>query len=142
MVAYKGNPHNSPFLYDPHISSAENRLKKEVRIAVPTKGKKGLEDTISEVFGRSKTYTIVDVEEEVIKNVKILENQAESYSFGAGPIVVKMLVDSDVNIVVSPEFGPGVSKLLEEHGLKKISMERGTIVNEADREALDQQKLN
>ena len=33
----------------------------KLRIAVPTKKHKGLEDIVSEVFGKAKTFTIVDV---------------------------------------------------------------------------------
>ena len=113
---------------------------RKLRIAIPTKGKEGLKDVVSEVFGRSNAFTIVDVEEGVIKTVKILENPAVSYKHGAGPIVVKMLVDSDVNLVIAPEFGPGASALLEQHNVEKVPMETGTIVSKAIRKALGQQK--
>jgi predicted Fe-Mo cluster-binding NifX family protein len=113
---------------------------RKLRIAIPTKGKEGLKDVVSEVFGRSNAFTIADVEEEVIKNVKILENPAVSYQHGAGPIVVKMLIDSDVNLVIGPEFGPGASTLLEQHNIEKVSIETGTTVSEAIRKALGQQK--
>ena len=33
-----------------------------MRIAVPTRAYAGLEDSVSEVFGKTKTFTIVDVE--------------------------------------------------------------------------------
>ena len=36
------------------------------RIAVATNGKKELDDTVSNVFGRAKTYTIIDVENEKV----------------------------------------------------------------------------
>jgi len=112
----------------------------KLRIAIPTKGQGGLEDLVSNVFGRANTFTIVDVEEGAIKNVKVLENPAVSYQHGAGPIVVKMLVDSNVNLVIAPEFGPGASSLLEQHNIEKASMKAGTIVSEAIRKTLGRQK--
>ena len=112
----------------------------KLRIAIPTKGQGGLEDLVSDVFGRANTFTIVDVEEGAIKNVKVLENPAVSYQHGAGPIVVKMLVDSNVNLVIAPEFGPGASSLLEQHNIEKASMKAGTIVSEAIRKTLGRQK--
>ncbi len=113
---------------------------RKLRIAIPTKGKEGLDDVVSEVFGRSNTFTIIDVEEGAIKNVKILENPAGSYQHGAGPIVVKMLVDLEVDLVIAPEFGPGASTLLEQHNMEKVSMKTGTMVSEAIRKTLGRQK--
>jgi predicted Fe-Mo cluster-binding NifX family protein len=113
---------------------------RKLRIAIPTKGKGGLEDVVSDVFGRANTFTIIDVKQGAIKNVKILENPATSYQHGAGPIVVKMLVDLNVNLVIAPEFGPGASMLLEQHNIEKISMKAGTILSEAVRKTLGRQK--
>lgn len=111
-------------------------MKEKFRIAVATNEKKGLKDNVSKVFGRANTFTIVDVEDGSIKHVKTLENPAVSYKHGAGPIVVKMLVDSGVNLVIAPDFGLGASALLEQHNIGKSSLKADTIVREAVRKAL------
>lgn len=111
-----------------------------LRIAVATKGREGLGDIVSEVFGRANNFTIIDVEEGAIKNVKVLENPAVSYQHGAGPIVVKTLIDLNVDLVIAPEFGPGASTLLEQHKIEKTSMKAGTIVSEAIRKTLGPQE--
>lgn len=111
-----------------------------LRIAIATKGREGVNDIVSEVFGRANNFTIVDIEEGAIKNVKILENPAVSYQHGAGPIVVKMLVDSNVNLVIAPEFGPGALALLEQHNIERAYMKPGTMVSEVVRRTLGQQK--
>jgi len=59
------------------------------KIAIATKGDGGMEDVVSEVFGRANTFTIIDLNKEV-ENVTVLQNQAKSYKHGAGPLVVKM----------------------------------------------------
>ena len=46
------------------------------KIAVATEGKKGLEDVVSNVFGRAKTFTIVDADDEKIISVSVVENPA------------------------------------------------------------------
>ena len=48
---------------------------RKLRIVIPTKGKGSLEDVVSDVFGRANTFTIVDVEQGAIKNVKVLEKK-------------------------------------------------------------------
>ncbi len=109
---------------------------KKFRIAVATKGREGLKDVVSEVFGRANTFTIIDAEEGKIKGVKILENPAISYKYGAGPIVVKMLIDTGVNMVLATELGPGASALLEQHDVATIAVKPGTSVKESIRKAL------
>jgi predicted Fe-Mo cluster-binding NifX family protein len=99
-------------------------------VAVPTKGEGGLEDIVSSVFGRAKTFTIVDIEGGNVKKVKALKNPAVSYKHGAGPIVVKMLVDSGVNVVLSGDLGPGASALLEHHNVMRIAVKPGLNVSE------------
>jgi predicted Fe-Mo cluster-binding NifX family protein len=111
---------------------------RKFRIAIATKGSGGLEDVVSEVFGRANTFTIVDVDNSDIKSVKVLSNPAVSYKFGAGPIVVKMLVDSNVNVVISTELGPGASTLLEQHGITKIAVKPGVKVAESIKAAISE----
>jgi len=104
---------------------------KKVRVAVATKGKKGLEDEISEVFGRTNTITIVDIIDDEIRNIQVLQNPALSYRYGAGPILAKTLVDLNVEVAVAGEFGPSISTLLEDHKIAKVTMKKGTSVSEA-----------
>lgn len=109
---------------------------KKSRVAIPTKDRGGLEDVVSNVFGRANTFTIFDIEKGNIKNTKVLENPAVSYSHGAGPIVVKMLIDEGVNIVIAAEFGPGVMTLLDQHKVTKITAAAGTSVKKSIEELL------
>jgi predicted Fe-Mo cluster-binding NifX family protein len=109
-----------------------------LRIAIPTKGQGDLEDVVDSVFGRAKTFTIVDIKGDAIKHVKVLENPAVTYQHGAGPIVVKMLIDSGVNVVIAAEFGPGVSTLLDQHKITKIKVDAGSSVSESIKNALSQ----
>lgn len=91
---------------------------------------------VSEVFGRASAFAVVDVEDGEIKDVDVLENPAISYEHGAGPIVVKMLVDSGVNVVVGAELGPGASALLEQHKVVQIIVKPGINVRGAISKAL------
>lgn len=103
----------------------------KLRIAISTKGEKGLEDEVSEIFGRTNTITIVDVVNGEVRNVQVLKNPAASFRFGAGPILVKTLIDMNVNVVVSGELGPSVSELIEDHKVSKVIVKPGTPVKEA-----------
>ena len=112
----------------------------KLTIAVATKARGGLDDVVSEVFGRASAFAVVNVEDGEIKDVDVLENPALSYEHGAGPIVVKMVVDSGVNVVVGAELGPGASALLEQHNIVHIIVKPGIKVRQAVRKALDEIK--
>jgi predicted Fe-Mo cluster-binding NifX family protein len=103
---------------------------RKIRIAIPSQAQGGLDDSVSNVFGRANTFTITDIEEGVIKKVSVMENPAVSYQHGAGPIVVKMLIDAGVNAVSAAEFGPGVSTLLDQHNVIRITVHSGRNVEE------------
>ncbi len=109
-----------------------------MKIGIATVGENGLQDKVSETFGRANTYTIVEVKEEKISNVKVLENPAITYEHGAGPIVAKMLIEEGVQLVVAGEIGPGVSSILEHHKVKKMTVKAGTTVAEVVENLLKQ----
>jgi predicted Fe-Mo cluster-binding NifX family protein len=106
------------------------------KIAVATNGNDGLEDVVSNVFGRAKTFTIVDVVDEKIKDVTVVENPGVSYKYGAGPIVAKMLVDKSVDLVLAYVLGLGAAGLLKQNNIKHIAIKPNTKVGEAYREVI------
>lgn len=108
----------------------------QLRIAVPTKRYDGLENIVSEVFGKAKTFTIVDVENGEVKNVQIVDNPTSSYDYGSGPVAVKTLADLKVNLVVAAELGPGATGLLDHLNIRKISVKPNTRVADVIKEPL------
>lgn len=108
----------------------------KLKIAVPTKAYAGLDDSVSEVFGKAKTFTIVEVENGQIENVRVIDNPAASYEYGSGPVVVKTLADLKVDFVLAVELGPGASGLLEHHQIRKVSVKPNTKVADVIKETL------
>jgi predicted Fe-Mo cluster-binding NifX family protein len=113
----------------------------KLKIAVPTKAHTGLEDVVSEVFGKAKTFTIVEVENGQIRNVHVIDNPAASYDYGSGPVAVKTLADLNVDFVLAAELGPGASGLLEHHYIRKVLVKPNTKVSDAVKEALTKLKV-
>jgi len=103
----------------------------KLRVAVATKGSRGLKDEVSYEFGRAQTFTVIDLEDDQVKNVKVVDNPAASYEYGAGPIVVKMLADMEIGVVVAGEFGPGASVLLKDKNIRAVKVKTGTNVSRA-----------
>jgi predicted Fe-Mo cluster-binding NifX family protein len=109
-----------------------------MKLAIPTNGEKGLEDTVSKVFGKAKTFTILEVKNSIIGNVEVIKNPAASYKHGAGPIVVIMLADKKVDIVAARELGLGASTLLEHNGIRRFKVEAGVHVRVAVQKLLEE----
>lgn len=101
------------------------------RLAVATNGKDGLNDAVSNVFGRAKTFTIIDIKDGKVTRTKVIENSASSHHHGAGPIAVKMLADEGVEVVLANELGIGASELLKEHKITFKQAKPETKVEEA-----------
>jgi len=98
---------------------------KSTRVAIATIGDQGLEDRVSNHFGHSKTFTIVEVSNGNIKNVKVMRNPAASLSYGRGRVLTQQLVNMGVDIVISGKIGLGASTILDEQGLKKVIAKHG-----------------
>jgi predicted Fe-Mo cluster-binding NifX family protein len=109
---------------------------RKLRIAVPTKMHAGLEDVVSEVFGKAKTFTIVDIEHGEVKNMQVIDNPAASYEYGSGPVAVKTLADLKVNLVMAAELGPGASGLLDHYKISQLSVKPNTKVADSIKENL------
>ncbi len=100
-----------------------------VRIAIPTE-KGGLEDSIYPRFGRAPTFTIIDIEEKQVKNVKVIENPGYRASGGAGVKAVQLLANEGVEIVMGPTPGPNAYFALKNAGIKHYPVQ-GLNVREA-----------
>ena len=104
-----------------------------MRIAVAT-NTGGLEDTVSQVFARAPTFTIADVENGEIKDVRVMRNPAASAGGGAGIQAAQILINEGVQAIVAGNFGPNASGLLAQTGVAMIASS-GTKVEEAVKSA-------
>ncbi len=88
-----------------------------MRIAVSTTSG-GLDDRVSEVFGRAVSFTIVDVEDGEIKNVEVVRNDFAVRGGGAGIAVSQFLADKGVEVVLTGNVGPNALSVLQSAGIK------------------------
>jgi predicted Fe-Mo cluster-binding NifX family protein len=80
----------------------------------------GLEDNVSSVFGRSPSYTIVEVEGKEIKNVRVIPNQFASSLHGAGVQAGQFAVNEGAKVAIAGNFGPNVANILRSAGIEMI----------------------
>lgn len=113
----------------------------KLKIAVPTKAYAGLDGTISKVFGKTKTFTIVEVEEGDVKNVRVIDNPAVSYDYGSEAVAAKTLADLKVNCVMAAELGLSATGLLEHYHIRKFSVKTNIKVADVIKENLKAEGL-
>lgn len=104
------------------------------KVAIATINDKGLHDQVSEAFAKAKTFTLVNIEDNKVKDVKIVKNPAASKTHGRGPVVVQTLLDHNVNVVIGSEFGPGISAMLDKHRIRRMKVKPKTPVIDVVRE--------
>jgi predicted Fe-Mo cluster-binding NifX family protein len=103
----------------------------KIRLAVASQDLLGLDDTVSNVFGRSPAFTIVDIEDGVVKQVKAKENKSIDTYHGAGPLTCMRLSKLGVNVVIAANFGPTVSDILKEAEIETFTIMPRTKVRSA-----------
>jgi len=99
-----------------------------MRIAIPTSGRSGLNDTVGYHFGRVPTYTIVDT---VTGEVEVLENTSEHRGGEGTP--PDLLKRAGVDTLLVSGLGIKAVSLLSKVGIRTYVGAEGTV-----REALDQ----
>lgn len=110
-------------------------MMKMAKIVVATQNG-GLDDQVSQVFGRCPTYTVVIVENGKIQNSEIVQNQYANAMSGAGIQAAGFATNEGAEAVISGNFGPNVASVLNQAGVKMVSAS-GTSVREAVKKYLD-----
>ena len=88
----------------------------EQKIAFSTV-KGGLDDTVTEIFGRCPKFTIVTVKNGE-SEIEILENPFASHAGGVGIAVSQELAKKRVNAVVTGRVGLNAMEVLKKAGIK------------------------
>ena len=101
------------------------------KVGVASQGPGGLDDTVSPIFGRCPSFTLVEVENKAIKGVNILPNQYVSAPSGVGIAVVQMLANEGVRYLLAGRFGPNVSAVASQFGIQVIMVPPGTKIRDA-----------
>ena len=80
-----------------------------MKIAIPSMGKKGLEETVAEHFGRCPTYTILDEKGNLLE---ILNNT--SSHMGGNGLPPELLKKNGINILLCQGIGPKAMQLCQD----------------------------
>lgn len=93
-----------------------------MRIAIPTDSEKGIEDTVSQHFGRCRTFTILDEQGKVLE---IVDNRGEHFGGIVKPPVI--LKQHNADILLCRGLGPRAIEMFKQFGIKVYVCQAGTV---------------
>ncbi|ASJ06758.1 NifB/NifX family molybdenum-iron cluster-binding protein [Thermococcus pacificus] len=91
-------------------------------VAVPT-SKGGLDDEVHKSLVRAETFTLVEVEDGAVKDVKVIENPYRQEPYGAGSKVALFLVNLGINAIISRTDCPKGKMILDSAGIKMVVLD-------------------
>ncbi len=107
----------------------------KLKIAIATKGFKGLEDEVADFFAKAETFTLATIDGKRI-HLEVIKNSAARLPRGRGRTAVQLLMDNEVNTVVASEFGLAALALLEKEKISLSQISAGTRVGDVIRDGL------
>ncbi|MBO0524751.1 diguanylate cyclase [Clostridium botulinum] len=96
-----------------------------MKIAISSTGKT-MKNLLDIRFGRCEYFQIHDTES---KEVKILENEGQNASGGAGIVASNQLVDEKIDVIITGNFGPNAFEIIEKAGVKAYKCESISITS-------------
>jgi predicted Fe-Mo cluster-binding NifX family protein len=93
-----------------------------MKLCIPTLGRGGLEELVSEHFGRAPTFTVVDVTN---NEVKVVENTGEH--FGGVGNTPDLVAGAGADILLCSGLGPRAINAFEQLGIEVYVGASGTV---------------
>jgi len=94
-----------------------------MRIAVTSAGE-GLESQLDERLGRCPYFVILDTDGGTVES---LRNTAADASSGAGTKAMQLLMDRDVQVIITGKIGPNAAELIAEAKMEAVTDKKGTV---------------
>lgn len=84
-----------------------------MKICVPTKGSGGLDDEVSDHFGRAPTFTLLDTES---GKVMVIENRSDHMGGTGKP--PEQIKNTGCSVVLASGMGPNAVSMLNSYGIQ------------------------
>ncbi|MCR4404404.1 MAG: DUF5320 family protein [Candidatus Acetothermia bacterium] len=97
-------------------------------VVATTKG--GLDDQVAPTFGRTPTFTVVEVEGGKIGKAEVVPNQFAGAPGGAGIQAAQWAANAGAKAVIAGNYGPNASGVLGQAGIELLTVS-GLTVREA-----------
>lgn len=79
---------------------------------------KTIESNVSDIFGRCLCFIIAEVDDDKIGKIQVIENKNTDQISGAGISTAKLLVENDVEAVITGQVGPRAMEVLKQFNIE------------------------
>jgi predicted Fe-Mo cluster-binding NifX family protein len=92
------------------------------RVCIPTAGYRGLDETVSEHFGRAPTFTIINP---TTNEVKVIPNTGQH--MGGKEHTPQIIAHAGVDLVLCSHLGPRATTMLQQLGIRTLVGASGNV---------------
>ncbi|RLF68899.1 MAG: dinitrogenase iron-molybdenum cofactor biosynthesis protein, partial [Thermoplasmata archaeon] len=104
-----------------------------MKICIASEGRGGMDDAVSMQFGRCPVYTIVDIDGEIVGDVKVIENPGAGVASGAGVQAAQRVVSEGCEAVIAGSIGPNSYQVLSTAGVEVYTAPRISVREAVER---------
>lgn len=98
-----------------------------MKIAISSEDNRGLNGTVAQHFGRCPYYTIVEIEDDSVKDVKVITNPF--YHRHVPGQVPGFIRDQGIDVMVAGGMGQRAMALFERYGIHVVTGAAGTVLD-------------
>jgi predicted Fe-Mo cluster-binding NifX family protein len=100
----------------------EYKRGENMKVAIPTMGNNGMDEYVSEHFGRAPTFTVVDLG---TNEVRVIPNTSEH--MGGSGYPPEILANAGVKVMLCRGLGPRAINMFEQYGIEVYVGASGTV---------------
>jgi len=97
-------------------------------IAIPSHRKGGLNEIFHAKFGRCDSFTFITVDNNVITQVRVIENSAADETRSSGTLAAKIIKNNDAEKLIVSKLGPNASMALNTLNIETFHAPVGKIL--------------
>ena len=97
-----------------------------LRVVAAVDSNQGLESSISTRFARAPFLAIIDIAGGRVANLNIIPNTYASGAHGVGVAIAQWILTIRASVTIGPPLGPNASMVLQQAGVRMVSVRPGT----------------
>ena len=91
-----------------------------MKIAISAGGE-DIKSDVSEFFGRCPYFIFVEIKDDKIEKTEIIKNESKDQNSGVGISTAQLVVEKNVNVVITGDVGPRALDVLKQFNIEVYS---------------------
>ncbi|HKK54545.1 MAG TPA: NifB/NifX family molybdenum-iron cluster-binding protein [Patescibacteria group bacterium] len=91
-----------------------------MKVAISSNGD-NIENVVSDVFGRCQYFIVVEIKNGKTEEIEVIKNESLDQNSAAGVSTAQLIVEKDVNAVITGNIGPKALDVLKQFDIEIYS---------------------